>query len=87
VAVDERDCRESRSGVRRVGRKIAAAIGVTIIAMNPMFYATFAYVAFSGFFVIGGLWLAHGIKKDRRKRHIIDFTIFDSRSRSSEPAK
>jgi hypothetical protein len=36
--------------------------------MNPMFYGTFAYLAFSSFFVIGGLWLVHGIKKDRRKR-------------------
>jgi|GEM_PF-449098 len=50
--------------------------------MNPMFYATFAYLAFSSFFVIGGLWLAHGIKKDRRKREAIGFA---TSSESSSP--
>ena len=35
--------------------------------MNPMFYGTFAFLAFSSFFVIGGLWLVHGIKKDQRE--------------------
>jgi hypothetical protein len=52
--------------------------------MNPMFYATFAYLAFSSFFVIGGLWLAHGIKKDRRKRNVIGFAT-DSRSMTEMP--
>ena len=53
--------------------------------MNPMFYATFAYLAFSSFFVIGGLWLAHGIKKDRRKHEAIGFAAStESRSRSGE---
>jgi hypothetical protein len=36
--------------------------------MNPMFYGTFAFLAFSSFFIIGGLWLVHGIKKDQRER-------------------
>jgi hypothetical protein len=49
--------------------------------MNPMFYATFAYLAFSSFFVIGGLWLAHEIKKDKRKREI-GFTTSTPESRS-----
>jgi hypothetical protein len=44
-----------------------------VLAMNPMFYATFAYLAFSSFFVIDGLWLAHGIKKDRREPKVIGF--------------
>jgi hypothetical protein len=54
--------------------------------MNPMFYGTLAYLVFSSFFVIGGLWLVHGIKKDRRKREAIGFTTSgpDSRSRSAE---
>ena len=54
--------------------------------INPMFYGTFAYLAFSSFFVIGGLWLVHGIKKDRRKRQGIGFITSapESRSRSSE---
>jgi hypothetical protein len=54
--------------------------------MNPMFYGTFAYLAFSSFFVIGGLWLVHGIKKDRRKREAIGFSTAapESRSRSAE---
>jgi len=50
--------------------------------MNPMFYATFAYLAFSSFFVIGGLWLVHGIKKDRRKRQVIGFARSEPQSRS-----
>jgi hypothetical protein len=41
--------------------------------MNPMFYATFAYLAFSSFFVIGGLWLAHSFKKERAKKRPIGF--------------
>jgi hypothetical protein len=52
--------------------------------MNPIFYATFAYLAFSSFFVIGGLWLAHEIKKDRRKRKAIGFATADARSRSND---
>jgi hypothetical protein len=55
-----------------------------MIDINPMFYATFGYLAFSSFFVIGGLWLAHGIKKDRRKRQVTGFASADSRSRSSD---
>ena len=54
--------------------------------MNPMFYGTFAYLAFSSFFVIGGLWLVHGIKKDRRKREAIGFNTSgpESQSRSAD---
>jgi hypothetical protein len=59
--------------------------GVRVIEMNPMFYATFAYLAFSSFFIIGGLWLAHGIKKDRRKREQIGFAAStESRPGSAE---
>jgi hypothetical protein len=47
-------------------------------AINPMFYATFAYLGFSSFFVIGGLWLVHEIKKDRRKRKTIGFVASQS---------
>jgi len=36
--------------------------------MNPMYYGTLAFLGFSSFFVIGGLWLVYGIKKDRRER-------------------
>jgi hypothetical protein len=50
--------------------------------MNPMFYATFAYLAFSSFFVIAGLWLAHEIKKERRKREVIGFANTQSGTRS-----
>jgi hypothetical protein len=53
-----------------------------MLDINPMFYATFAYLAFSSFFVIGGLWLAHGIKKDRRKRGVIGFAGSQAQSRS-----
>lgn len=53
--------------------------------MNPMFYGTFAYLAFSSFFVIGGLWLVHGIKKDRRKREAIGFSTSGPQS-PSRPA-
>jgi hypothetical protein len=54
--------------------------------INPMFYGTFEYLAFSSFFVIGGLWLVHGIKKDRPKRQEIGFitSALESRSRSAE---
>ena len=57
-----------------------------MIDINPMYYGTFAYLAFSSFFVIGGLWLVHGIKKDRRKREAIGFITAEpeSRSRSAE---
>jgi len=44
--------------------------------MNRMFYATFA---FSSFFVIGGLWLAHEIKKEGRKRETIGFVASQSK--------
>lgn len=36
--------------------------------MNPMYYGTFAFLAFSSFFIISGLWLLHGMKKDKRER-------------------
>jgi hypothetical protein len=53
--------------------------------MNPMFYATLSYLAFSSFFVIGGLWLAHEIKKERRKREVIGFAAStESRTTSGD---
>jgi hypothetical protein len=55
-----------------------------VIDINPMFYATFAYLAFASFFVIGGLWLAHGIKKDQRKRKPIGFVTSGPESRPHE---
>lgn len=53
--------------------------------MNPMFYGTFAYLAFSSFFVIGGLWLVHGIKKDRHKREAVGFNPLGPESHSHAP--
>ena len=54
--------------------------------MNPMFYATFAFLAFSSFFVIGGLWLVHGLKKDKRERDAAASPTAapESRSQSAE---
>jgi hypothetical protein len=53
--------------------------------MNPMYNATLAFLAFSSFFVIGGLWLVHGLKKDKREREAAAFTAApESRSRSAE---
>ncbi len=54
--------------------------------MNPMFYGTFAFLAFSSFFIIGGLWLVHGLKKDKRERdaarHPAGFATSGPESRS-----
>ena len=36
--------------------------------MNPMYYGTLAFLAFSSFFIIGGFWAIHGLKKDKRER-------------------
>jgi hypothetical protein len=53
--------------------------------MNPMFYGTFAFLAFSSFFIIGGLWLIHGMKKDKRERDAAAATAApESRSQSAE---
>ena len=59
---------------------------MNLLAITPMYYATLAYLAFSSFFVIGGLFLAHGIKKERAQKRPIGFATAgpESRSRSAE---
>jgi peptidoglycan/LPS O-acetylase OafA/YrhL len=49
--------------------------------MNPMFYGTFAFLGFSSFFIISGLWLIHSMKKDKRER---DAAALESRSQSAD---
>ncbi len=53
--------------------------------INPMYYGTFAFLGFSSFFIIGGLWAVHGIKKEKRERDAAASTAApESRSRSAE---
>ena len=53
--------------------------------MNPMFYGTFAFLAFSSFFVISGLWVIHSMKKDKRERDAAAANAAsESRTRSTE---
>jgi hypothetical protein len=54
--------------------------------MNPMYYGTFAFLAFSSFFIIGGFWAIHGLKKDKRERDAAAAAAAasESRSRSAE---
>jgi hypothetical protein len=54
--------------------------------MNPMYYGTLAFLGFSSFFVIGGLWLVHGIKKDRREQKAAAASTAAPESRS-QPAE
>ena len=56
-----------------------------MIDINPMYYATLGYLAFSACFIIPGLFLVHSIKKEQAKKRPIGFTSGpESRSRSAE---
>jgi hypothetical protein len=56
-----------------------------VIDINPMYYGTLTFLAFSACIIIPGLFLAHSIKKDRAKKRPIGFTSApESRSRSAE---
>jgi hypothetical protein len=52
--------------------------------MNPMFYGTFAFLAFSSFFIVSGLWLIHGYKKDQRRRAARAAGAPESQARAAE---
>jgi hypothetical protein len=49
-----------------------------------MYYATFGFLAFSSFFIIGGLWAVHGMKKDKRERDAAATAALESHPRSPE---
>jgi hypothetical protein len=52
--------------------------------MNPMYYGTFAFLSFSSFFIIGGFWAVHGLKKDKRERDAAAAAASESRAGSAE---
>jgi hypothetical protein len=57
-----------------------------MIEINPMYYGTLAFLAFSSCFIIPGLFLAHSLKKEQKKKRPIGFITSapESRSRSAE---
>jgi len=57
-----------------------------MIDMNPMYYGTLAFLAFSACLIIQGLFLVHSIKKQQAKKRPIGFVTAapESRSRSAE---
>ncbi|HXA17348.1 MAG TPA: hypothetical protein VN380_10165 [Thermoanaerobaculia bacterium] len=57
-----------------------------MLDVNPMYYGTLAFLAFSSCFIIPGLFLAHSLKKAQKKKRHIGFITSgpESRSRSAE---
>jgi hypothetical protein len=58
-----------------------------MIDINPMYYGTLAFLAFSTcVFIIPGLFLVHSLKKEQKKKRPIGFITSapESRSRSVE---
>jgi hypothetical protein len=57
-----------------------------MVAINPMYYGTLAFLAFEACFIIPGLFLVHSIKKEQKRKRPIGFVTAapESRSRSSE---
>jgi hypothetical protein len=57
-----------------------------VLDINPMYYGTLMFLAFSSCFIIPGLFLAHSIRKEQKKKRPIGFITSEpeSRSRSAE---
>jgi hypothetical protein len=57
-----------------------------MLAIDPMYYPTFAFLAFSGFLLAGAFWALHGLKKEEKRKRPIGFVTAapESRSRSAE---
>jgi hypothetical protein len=58
-----------------------------MLDINPMYYGTLAFLAFSSCFIIPGLFLVHSLKKEQKKKRPIGFLTTsapESRSRSAE---
>ena len=53
-----------------------------MVAINPMYYGTLAFLMFSGMLVSIGFWAVHNVKKERKRE--IGFTTSRPESRSAE---
>jgi len=59
---------------------------MNVLAMNPMFYGTFAFLGFMSFFFALGFWMLRGLSKEEDEKRTAGFTTSppSSRSRSGE---
>jgi len=55
---------------------------MNMFAINPMYYGTLAFLAFSGMLLSVGFWAIHGLKKERGKKRPIGFVTAGPESRS-----
>ncbi len=57
-----------------------------MVAINPMYFGTLAFLMFSGMLLSIGFWALYGLKKEQKKKRPIGFitSVSESRSRSAE---